>query len=230
MDVSSITGNQTSAAASGTRLADDFDTFLTLLTTQLQNQDPLSPMDSNEFTAQLVQFSEVEQSIATNKNLEALVNLSLSSSTGAAVGYLGREVSAGGDEAALKNGKATWSYTLGGNAATTSLVVKDAGGSVIYQSEGARTQGSHTFVWDGRTADGGLARDGTYMLEVRAEDSAGNVISSDTSIKGKVTAVEIENGVPYLTVNGISLGLGQVQRIEPAEEPGEAPPAAPETP
>src|SRR3954470_17819141 len=96
MDVTSVTAastsaTSTSAAASAQKqLAGNFDTFLTLLTTQLKNQDPLSPMDSNQFTQQLVQFSQVEQQINANKNLESLVSMSKAQGATSAVGYLGK--------------------------------------------------------------------------------------------------------------------------------------------
>src|SRR6185312_7829343 len=138
MDVTAATS--TTAAASAASAADDskkqlsanFDTFLTLLTTQLKNQDPLSPMDSNHFTQQLVQFSQVEQQINANKNLESLIALTKSRSAADAVSYLGKTLTLTDGNAALMNGQAKWAYTLDTDAATTTLTVLGAKGHVVF--------------------------------------------------------------------------------------------------
>ena len=103
-------GSSTSFATSS--LAENFDTFLTLLTVQLQNQDPLDPLDTNEFTSQLVQFTAVEQAIATNNNLESLIGLTELSHAATRISYLGKEVEAPGSTSYLTDGKAEWSYVL----------------------------------------------------------------------------------------------------------------------
>src|ERR1700745_1994530 len=114
--VPSATNNPSAtAAAAGSnamqQLSGNFQTFLTLLTTQLKNQDPLSPMDSNQFTQQLVQFSQVEQQINSNKNLEDLIALTKSQSATNAVSYLGKTLTLTDGTAALQNGTANWTYS-----------------------------------------------------------------------------------------------------------------------
>ena len=101
MEISQLGANPAAAASevAGAKLAENFDTFLQLLTTQLQHQDPLSPMESNEFVAQLVQFSEVEQAIASNKSLEKLIDLQNTNQATAAIGYIGQTVEAAGSGA-----------------------------------------------------------------------------------------------------------------------------------
>src|SRR3954470_4716770 len=129
MDVTSVTAastsaTSTSAAASAQKtLSSNFDTFLSLLTTQLKNQDPLSPMDSNEFTQQLVQFSQVEQQISSNKNLESLIALTKSKTATDAVSYLGKTLTQTDGTAALIGSQAQWTYTLPSNAATVKLLI-----------------------------------------------------------------------------------------------------------
>ncbi|HPF47490.1 MAG TPA: flagellar hook capping FlgD N-terminal domain-containing protein, partial [Emcibacteraceae bacterium] len=139
MDVNSVTGSQgqSAAAVSTATLAKDFDNFLHLLTTQLQYQDPLAPMDSNQFTQQLVSFTGVEQSIATNKNLESLIAQNQALTTTNAVGYLGKEVTIGSDKAGLgDDGTVKWEYALSSPTKSTKLTVKDQNGLEVYSENG----------------------------------------------------------------------------------------------
>jgi flagellar hook assembly protein FlgD len=115
------------AAKAKTTLASNFDTFLTLLTTQLKNQDPLSPMDSSQFTQQLVQFSQVEQSINANQNLEKLITLTQARAGSDAVNYLGKTVTITDGTAGLKSGQALWGYSLASDSAATRLVRSSLG-------------------------------------------------------------------------------------------------------
>src|SRR5215831_6422021 len=131
-------------------LSANFDTFLTLLTTQLKNQDPLSPMDSNQFTQQLVQFSQVEQQIHSNQNLESLISLTKANSATTAVSYLGKSLTLTDGTAPLMNGEAKWAYSLDNDASTTKLVVTDATGKIVYAGTGETTSGMHAFTWDGK--------------------------------------------------------------------------------
>src|SRR5215213_9555272 len=111
MDIRPVAG-ATNATRSESQLAANFDTFLLLLTAQLKNQDPLEPMDSNQFTQQLVQFSQVEQQIHSNKNLESLISLTKASGAADAVSYLGKTLTVTDGNAALMNGQANWAYAL----------------------------------------------------------------------------------------------------------------------
>ena len=140
MDVTSTTSASSSQATkSGKVLTQNFDTFLKLLTAQLQNQDPLEPMDAAQFTQQLVQYSGVEQGIYTNKNLETLIALQQSGGMGSAVNYIGREVEAQNNQAALSGGQAQWTYTLPAVAESVQLVVRDANGKAVYSGTGPLT-------------------------------------------------------------------------------------------
>jgi flagellar basal-body rod modification protein FlgD len=211
------------SAASGAQqqIAGNFDTFLKLLTTQLQYQDPMSPMDSSQFTSQLVQFAQVEQSIAANKNLESLVNFSLANATSAAVGYIGREVTAGGDTETLASdgSGAQWHYNLRTNAAETDISVVDSGENVIYRGQGDLAKGDHIFSWDGRTSSGGTAPAGSYKIAITAQDRGGNDIVVDPIVRGVVSSVDIVNGAPVLIVGGASLKISDVISVGPAPAP-----------
>ncbi len=220
MDVSGVSNTTSQAGSAAKALSGNFDTFLKLLTAQLQNQDPLEPMDTSEFTRQLVQYSSVEQGIYTNKNLETLIGLQKTGGLGSAVSYLGRTVTAEDDQAALANGEAAWTYTLPRAAENVTLTVKNADGKTIYTGTGPKTAGANTVVWDGRTNAGGTAPDGTYTLEVAATDSAGAELTAPITLSGRVTGAETLDGDVVLTVNGVRIKLADVSSVKetPAEE------------
>ncbi|MBT7666952.1 MAG: flagellar hook-basal body complex protein, partial [Rhodospirillaceae bacterium] len=136
----------TASGVADAKLADNFDTFLTLLTAQLEHQDPLEPMDANQFTDQLVQFTEVEQSIAANKNLEKLLALVGTNSTADAVSYLGKTVEAVGRTTSLTSGKADWRYHLPETAESTTVTITNAAGKLVYSTEGEVAAGNITNV------------------------------------------------------------------------------------
>jgi len=188
------------------QLSGNFDTFLTLLTTQLKNQDPLSPMDSNEFTQQLVQFSAVEQQINANRNLETLIGLGKSQAGATAVSYLGKTITLTDGSAALQASSANWNYTLAGAAQDSVLTVADAQGKVVYVTHGEVSAGAHSFAWDGHDNAGTQLPDGPYKLTVTAIDAAGHTIASPVTSQGVVTEVDLTGDEPMLMI-GPSMGV-----------------------
>ena len=198
-------GGGTSVAAS--TLADTFDTFLALLTTQLQNQDPLDPMKSEQFTSQLVQFAGVEQSINTNKKLDQMIELQTSSQLNTAVSYIGKIVEVVADKLMLDNGVGNISYGLDSNAATTVISIVDLNGNAVRIVNGEISVGRHEFVWDGRDNDGNQLPDGVYDFSVVAVDGDDEAVGTVAASLGRVTGVEIvddalrlnigEMGVPF---------------------------------
>lgn len=217
MDVNSVnpaTGQTPSAAASAqVSLSDNFDTFLKLLTTQMQNQDPLNPMDSSEFTQQLVQFSGVEQSIKANKNLETLISLVSANNLNNALGYLGKEIEADVPDMSLVNGSATWNYSLDANASETELQITDANGKVVYKTAGEIGAGAHTFTWNGHDLNGHALPDGIYTLSVQAVSGAGSSVNTSVTLKGTVSDINIINGTPVLSVKGVPVPSTAVATI-----------------
>jgi flagellar basal-body rod modification protein FlgD len=207
------TGTGTGTSAATQQLTGNFDTFLQLLTTQLQNQDPLNPMDSNQFTQQLVEFSQVEQQINTNSNLQSLISLTEGNAGSAAVGYLGKDVTISNGNAALTNGTATWNYTLGADSSTTQLSVTNSAGQVVYTGSGETSSGSNTFTWDGQDNNGNQLPDGTYTLAVTATGSDGSAIQTSVSSSGIVSEVAFQNGVPVLMIGSMTVPLSQVSSI-----------------
>ncbi len=186
-------------------LADNFDTFLSLLTTQLANQDPLDPMKSEQFTTQLVQFAGVEQSINTNKHLERLIELQTSSQLNTAVSYIGRIVEVVSDELMLDGGAGKISYGLDHNANTTVITIVDLDGNAVRTINGEIAGGRHEFDWDGRNDNGDLLSDGVYGFSVVAVDRDDETVDTLTASLGRVTGVEIVDDALMLNIGGMGV-------------------------
>lgn len=195
------------------KLSSDFDTFLVLLTSQLENQDPLEPLKSEQFTQQLVQFSQVEQQIATNEQLESLVSLSLAAQHGALVDYIGKSVEGQSDRARLADGTATWSYELDQAAEEVSVLVLNAANRPVKAAQSSGNAGINNFVWDGRDDIGNVLPDGVYRLSISASGANGERLDSRIRAGGIVDGVEVVDGVAQLTVNGALLPLANVTSV-----------------
>jgi flagellar basal-body rod modification protein FlgD len=223
MDIatSTVAAAQAQGQASGanSRLSANFDTFLKLLTAQLQNQDPLEPMDSSEFTQQLVQYSSVEQQIQTNQNFETLLGLVAASAHNNAVSYIGKDISALASDTGLAGGEASWRYALPQDAKTVTLTVTNSAGKVVYRTSGETETGAHDFTWDGKDTNGNEMPEGTYRLSVAALDAEGKAISSAISVKGTVTAVDMTGTEPVLIIKGARIALSQVIEVSAEAEP-----------
>ena len=215
MDVTSATSAASNSQATNAQktLSSNFDTFLTLLTTQLQNQDPLEPMDSTQFTQQLVQFSQVEQQINSNKNLESLIALTKSQTATNAVSYLGKSLTLTDGTAALINGQTQWTYTVPNTAATTKLVITDSQGHAVYATTGATDRGSHVFAWDGKNSTGTQVPDGTYKLIVVETAADGSAINSSVSSQGTIGEVDLAGSEPTLIIGTMRVPLSEATRI-----------------
>ncbi len=205
-DVNSIngyvqTGVSSTNSASQT-LSADMDTFLTLLTTQLKYQDPLDPMDTAEFTNQLVQYSSVEQAIQTNEKLDSLLSLNISNLGAQAVSYIGKVAQVLGDVMPLEGGKAKAAYTLDKDVSSAVITVKDMSGKIVYSETAETSAGTHEFTWDGKDSNGNQLEDGAYQISVSTTVPSGQTEASViTSIFGKVTGVASDS-------NGVYVGLG----------------------
>jgi flagellar basal-body rod modification protein FlgD len=213
--VTAATGaTATAASKAKTGLADSFDTFLTLLTAQLQNQDPLKPMDSTEFTSQLVQFTSVEQQIAQNENLENILAAQRSSAASSAVGYLGKSAIANTDQAGLVNGRASWTLNLPSTPNSLDLSIVDANGRVVATGAGAIAAGEQTIAWDGKSFNGQqLPNGGVYSLRVTAKNGNGDLITPTLSQKGMISGVDLSGTSPRLTLNGTPVDIATIKSL-----------------
>ena len=192
-------------------LADNFNTFLTLLTTQLKNQDPTAPLDSNQFTQQLVQMTGVEQQLNTNSLLGQLVS-NTSGGVSGAVGMIGTNVKATSTTANLTNGQAQWTYNLPAGAADVKIQILDANGNVVAaQAPTDKSAGNHVVTWNGQNLSGTqLANGGTYTLKVAATDSTGAALTTPSYVEGLVTGVTQDNGAASIIVNGTAVPIASV--------------------
>ena len=197
------------------QLSSNFQSFLSLLTTQLKNQDPLSPMDSTQFTQQLTQMAGVQAQINGNALLQKVAD-NTGTGIATAVGLIGKDVKAVSDNADLKAGKAEWTYNLPTDATALQVEVVDASGRVLHaESPDAANlkAGDHAFTWNGKDMTGANAPDGTYTLRVTATDASGAKIASTSYVQGRVTAVEQANGDTLITVNGTRVSWSTVKSI-----------------
>ncbi|WP_374652613.1 flagellar hook assembly protein FlgD [Dongia sp.] len=197
-------------------LADTYDNFLTLLTKQLQNQDPLSPMDTAQFTQQLVAFSSVEQQIQSNKRLEQLINLQSSTNAYAAVSFIGTDVAIDSDKIMLQDSKAKFSYELDKTASRATLQIYDKNNQVVMIMEADRTVGEHAALWDGTDYFGNKLADGEYRVAVSYEDSQGKKYSAPITSYGTVDSAEIVDGAVYLNIGSIRAPLDKIRQITKA--------------
>lgn len=202
----------TSTVSGGTAIAENFDQFLTLLTTQLKNQSPLDPLDTNQFTAQLVQFAGVEQQLKTNQTLTSLLSLNSAGTATSAVGFIGSTITADGATTRLENDKAEWQVNVprGGSATIT---IKDSKGSVVQTLTKSLVAGDQTYKWDGTTSTAQKAPAGEYTITIDAKDTAGAAMTATTKISGVVDGVDFTGSIPTLKIGAISVPIDQVKSV-----------------
>lgn len=196
---------------SGT-IAGNFTQFLQLLTTQLKNQNPMDPLDTNQFTQQLVQFAQVEQQLKSNDELNTLVSLQQAAQTTQALGFVGNTVTVDGKTAGLTNGKADWTFTVP-KPSTANVTITDASGATAYSGSFTVQAGKQGFTWDGKDAKGKQWPDGKYTISVTAKDASGQNVAMSTQIVGVVDSVDLTQNPPTLLVGGQSFAINQVKSI-----------------
>ena len=212
--VNQSAGAASNAANSRTSLASDFDTFLTLLTAQLQNQDPLEPTDATEFTNQLVQFSGVEQQIETNSSLENLLAAN-NSATGAAMSnYLGQQVEIESQGGGFHGEDITWRYSISADAAEAKIIIRDANGEIVFSQDAEKDAGSYEFTWDGTLNDGTTAaQDQVYYTSVTATNADEEAISTTSRLLTRVTGVDLSYDSPAITTSAGIFSYSDILRV-----------------
>lgn len=220
VDAVTTVNNAASRINSGqTMMASNFETFLSLLTAQLKNQDPLSPVDSNQFTAQLTQMAGVEQQLLTNELLKGMLEAQGGGGLAEAADFIGKEATAAWPATRFEDGQARWSYELAGDAASATLQVVNGSGQVVWQGEAPdKTTGVHDFTWDGEGSTGADAAEGeVYTLKVVATNSAGESLDAQVLTRGRVSGVEMYDGEIFLTVGAAVLPMSSVIALEEAK-------------
>lgn len=199
----------------------DFETFLTLLTTQLQQQDPLSPMDSDKFTQQLVQYSQVEQSIKTNSNLERMLDSMEADRLTAALDYVGKWVELDGNRISLGDvGSASFGYTMPEGVNAASIAVLDENGQAVARFDAQSGAGDHEAVWNGLSNEGVRQAAGYYRIRVEAVDENQQPIAISTRVKGEVTGVQRDGDQIDVVVDGVSFDLSAVNSVSGQQSTG----------
>ena len=201
------------SSTTGATLAGNFQTFLTLLTTQLQNQDPLSPLDTNQFTQQLVQFASVEQQLKTNSQLTTLVSLQQTAQSTQALGFVGKTAVVDGSTTAVTKGSATWNLSVPTNSNVNISITNSTGQTVFTGSYAVNAGNNLPFTWNGKGNDGTQWPDGKYKLTATAADSAGNSVAVSTQVHGVVNSVDLTQSPPLLSINGQNYTVDQIKSI-----------------
>ena len=201
-----------SALNNNTEIASNFTTFLQLLTTQLKNQDPLSPMDTNQFTQQLVEFAGVEQQMKTNDTLSTLVSLQQSAQTSQALTLVGATVVVNGTTAQLANSQASWALNAT-QPATATITIAAPSGQTAYTGTIPVSSGSQTYTWNGVGNDGTVWPAGNYTLSATAISASGQSTPITTQVEGKVSSVDLTKTPPALSVGGQTYTINDIQQI-----------------
>lgn len=195
----------------------EYTQFLQMLTTEMQNQDPTSPMDTNQFTQQLVSFSQLEQQLQTNQNLTTMINNQTSSSAGTALGYLGHTVMATGDAFQYSgSGDVSLNYTLPSAASTATLTVTNSSGATVgtYTIPSSDlNSGLNTLSFDGTLDNGTDLSSGDYTYSISATDVNGNAVTATTYTSGVVTGLDTISGTPTLHLGNLTVPASSVVEV-----------------
>ena len=211
-----------SAQASG-KLKKNLNRFLNMLVTQLKNQDPMNPLNANEFTTQLVQFASVEQQIYQNANLEKLVSLQQTSQTSDMVSYLGTTIESDGNQTTYDGTPVDFTYNLQQNAASVTISVRDQAGVTVFSADGDGAIGSHNFTWDGTNDFGDNQKNGAYTIVVSAQDAASELLDVSQTIFGKVTGAGVTDGKVTLFVGDVEVPMDNVVSVRETPTPTPVP-------
>ncbi len=206
------TGSTSSSQSALSSLTDNYQTFLQMLLTQLQNQDPTSPMDSGQFTTELVQFAGVEQQINTNSNLTQLIQLTQDDATIASTSLVGKQVDVTSTQLALQGGTAEIAFAPS-SAEPVAITVSNASGQSLYSTTVNAAAGSNTWTWNGQTAYGTTAPDGAYTVTAQAVAADGSTSAVPFSVVGTVTGVTTGSGTVTVNLGSLAVNMSNVTSV-----------------
>jgi len=216
---STTTPNTSTAQAAGVvgsqQLAGNFNTFLKLLTSQLQHQDPLNPLDTNQFTQQLVEFASVEQQVNMNSNLQTLISMQQSTESLQALQLVGANVTINSNAATLSKATgspATWGFSSP-SPATGAVTITSSTGQVALTGTISLSAGSQTFTWNGQGNNGVTWPDGNYTLSINATGASGQPVTVSTQVQGTISSIDVSKNPPQVTVGGQSYPISAIQSI-----------------
>jgi flagellar basal-body rod modification protein FlgD len=216
--IAAAPGNTAASATASTTgidkntIAGNFQTFLTLLTTQLKNQNPLDPLDTNQFTQQLVQFAQVEQQLKQNDQLATLISIEKSAQATTALAFVGSTVAVDGTTAALTKGQATWSFNVPKPVSAT-ITIQSANGQTAYSGTFTMNAGTQSFTWDGRDGKGAQWPDGNYTILITGKDASGQTVAIPSEVEGVVDSVDLSKNPPLLSIGDQTFPLDKIKRV-----------------
>ncbi|RJF68717.1 flagellar hook assembly protein FlgD [Rhodopseudomonas palustris] len=215
--VSSPNANYTSTSSgssgSSPGIADNFQTFLTLLTTQLKNQNPMDPLDTNQFTQQLVQFAGVEQQLKGNETLASLLKLQTTAQASEAINFVGANAVVDGSKSHFDGKTAGWSLSTD-KPVSAQVSIQSSTGQTVYTGKFTLNAGANQgFTWDGRGNDGTVWPEGDYTLSVSATDAAGQSATVSTQIQGTINSVDLTKSPPLLSIGSQTFTLDQIKKV-----------------
>ena len=222
MSLASVAAQQASAASTSTgstsnnalaTLSGNFQNFLGLLMTQLKNQDPTSPLDTNQFTSQLVQFTGVSQQINTNASLTQLIQLTQSGQVMQSSSLVGRQVEVASDHVALQNGAGDVRFTASG-AQPVEIVVSNDAGARISDVTVAATKGINDWKWDGTDSRGRTVADGSYKVAVLGAQPDGSTAALPFTVVGTATSVQKSGNTLQLQLGALGVDFSKVQSVD----------------
>lgn len=190
----------------------NYELFLNILTAQIQAQDPLDPMDSAQFTSQLVEYSNVEQAIQQNKNLESIISSLSTNMTMGYVSYIGNDVTVDASTTNLSGGSASWKYDLAEDASGT-YEIRNSTGDVVYKGEADLKKGEGTLDWNGRSTAGADLPNGLYTISFDMKDAASNKEPVKTQYTGRVDRVDLSGSEVLLSVGGREIPVSSVLSV-----------------
>ena len=206
------------SAEASAKLEEDLNRFLNLLVTQLKNQDPLDPLDANEFTSQLVQFASVEQQIYQNTNLEKMLNLQETSQISSMVDFIGQRIEFLGQKLPLEDGSSEFSYVMPAGVKDANVNISNSSGTNVFYAEANASQGKHSINWDGKDKNGIQQPDGYYTILVSGKDASGNLVPVEHLVTGKVSGAGVDNGIVKLFIgNGLNIEQDKILSVRRPE-------------
>ncbi len=218
MSISSVSAvtNTSTSATDMSALSGNYQMFLQLLVTQMQNQSPLNPMDSSQFTQQLVQYSSVEQQIKANQSLTDLKTMFAIQSALSFVGYVGKSVTVDSSTTQLKDGTATWNFNGSAASDPAKIEIYGADGKLIYSTTQKLAAGDGKFEWNGETDTGGTAPAGDYTIAISGKDASGKAVTYKSETTGLVDAVDFSGSTPMLSIGGQLISAYLVKAVKTA--------------
>ncbi len=204
------TGSTTSAAIGS--LTTNYSDFLDMLTTQLQDQDPTSPMTSDNFTSELVQFAGVEQQITTNTNLSSLISLSQDQQLSQSSDLVGKSVTVTGTTVPLQNSAATINYATA-SAEPIGIAITNSGGQIVKQVSGTSAAGANTYTWNGTDSSGNTVPDGPYTVAVETIDGTGTTTAVPFTSTATPTAIQKSGSGFTVSFGATTLDLSSVESL-----------------